>query len=168
MSGRALLLNASYEPHEVISVREAVIKSMMGHADVVEYSDNVFRSPSTTVVVPSVLRLRRYVVIPEKRRSIPLTTRNVLQRDEFVCAYCKAHLTRQTGTIDHVVPRSRGGLHKWENVTASCFGCNQTKGNRTPEQVGWVLERACSRPVRLFAEDPDPAWVPYLSKRVAA
>jgi len=165
MIGRALLLNASYEPHEVISDREAVVKSVMGHADVVEYSDSVFRSPSTTVVVPSVLRLRRYVVLPEQRRSILLTTRNVLLRDEFVCAYCNAHLTRQTGTIDHVVPRSRGGLHRWENVTASCFGCNQAKGDHTPDEIGWTLDRACSRPVRLFAEDPDPAWVPYLSKR---
>lgn len=170
MTRRALLLNVDYSPLAVIPDHRAVVKYLTDKAEVVEYSEHVFRSPSITVMVPSILRERRYVDLPAKQRSVLLTTPNVLQRDEFVCAYCGVTLTVRTGTMDHVLPRAKGGRHVWENVTAACVRCNQMKRDwtlaemreRTGDDARWTLTRPCSRPPRLFTESPEPEWMPYL------
>src|SRR5690625_2141324 len=110
---RTLLLNASYEPLCVIPVTRAIVLVMAEKADVVSEGDAVLRSPSVQVPAPAVIRLRRYVKVPY-RRTLALTRRNVLARDDGICAYCGGRGT----TVDHVIPRSRGGGNVWENVVA--------------------------------------------------
>lgn len=163
-TGRALLLNASYEPLAIIRDRDAVELYLEELADPVEYSGEVFHSPSTEVLVPSVLVLRQYVVMPEtsRARSIMLTTRNVCARDGHRCGYCRG----TANTIDHIVPRSRGGKNTWENVTAACGRCNAKKADHTLEELGWTLHTEPYRPLGVDAHllkiRPDRAWMPYL------
>jgi 5-methylcytosine-specific restriction endonuclease McrA len=163
---RALLLNASREPLAIIRDRDAVELYLEELADPIEYSGEVFRSPSTQVMVPSVLVLRKYVVMPEKHRSIMLITSNVCARDGYRCGYCQKDV-RQDGTIDHIVPRALGGKHTWENVTACCRRCNQKKGHQTLDSLGWELHNTPFRPkgvaAHLLKIRPDPAWEPYLA-----
>lgn len=162
---RALLLNASYEPLAIIRDRDAVELYLEELADPIEYSGEVFRSPSTQVMVPSVLVLRKYVVMPEKHRSIMLITSNVCARDQYRCGYCRKDIGRD-GTIDHIVPRALGGKHVWENVTACCRRCNQAKGHRTIEDLGWDLFNVPFRPkgvaAHLLKMKAQPEWLPYL------
>lgn len=160
---RCLLLNASYEPLAIITDRDAVCAYLDGELEVVEYSDQVMRSPSTTVMVPSVARLKRYVNVPRgMMKSVMLTSRAVRARDNHTCSYCLGHAT----TMDHVVPRGRGGPHTWENVVASCRKCNAKKGMRSLEELGWTLHTKPFRPhgvsARILSLRPDPAWRPYL------
>ena len=162
MTRRTLLLNRSMEPITVISDREAVVMYLDGDIDAIEYSGEVMRSPSTTVLVPSVAVLRKYVHLPHRNRSLVLTTRNVCARDNHECGYCG----KRADTIDHVVPRALGGPNTWENVTAACGKCNRRKSNKTLTQLGWKLERTPHRPAgvdaHLIAIRPYPEWLPYL------
>ncbi len=163
---RALLLNASHEPLTVVTGRRALVLVVAGKADcVLERSTSTpFRSPTTQVVVPAVLRLRRYVRIPYQ--AAPAITRSgVLRRDNRRCAYCH----ERGDTIDHVVPKSRGGHHSWENCVACCMRCNARKSDHLLTELGWSLPFLPGPPARgplgrLYAgEDPDPEWVPWLS-----
>jgi 5-methylcytosine-specific restriction endonuclease McrA len=134
-----LLLNASYEPLNVCSWKRAVVLLMKGKAVAVErQQEDVLphRFPR-----PVVIRLLHYVKIPHK--EIPLTRRNVMHRDNYTCQYCgrKADLT-----IDHILPRSRGGKDTWENVTVACLKCNIKKGDRTPAEAGYTLHQKPTRP----------------------
>jgi 5-methylcytosine-specific restriction endonuclease McrA len=160
---RCLLLNASYEPHSIISDRDAVCMYLDDVIEAVVYSGEVMRSPSITVMVPSVARLIRYVPMPEHMRSVMLTRKAVCARDHYVCAYCLG----EADTMDHVQPRAKGGRHVWENVVASCHRCNHRKGNKTLEQLGWKMHNTPYRPqgigARILALQPDPAWEPYLA-----
>ena len=159
---RALLLNASFELHSVISDRKAVCLYLEELVDVVEYSGREFHSPSTSVLVPSVCRLKKYVVMPDRHRSVLLTTRAVLARDKYECAYCGG----VAETTDHIIPRALGGKHVWENVTASCRKCNQKKGNKRLETLKWTLTRVPTRPssvsAHIAAMAPPEEWMPYL------
>lgn len=149
---RALLLNASYEPHSVVRDRDAVVMYLSDLVEVEEYSGAVFHSSSISVMVPSVMRLKKYVVMPDRHRSVLLTTKAVLARDNYECAYCgKTGLTGQDGTIDHITPRAKGGKHVWTNVTASCRKCNSKKRDLTLDQMGWTLNRIPFRPVGIAA-----------------
>lgn len=140
---RTLVLNASYEPIAVVGVGRALVLVLTDKATVVEDSDAVLRSPSTTMSAPSVIRLCRYVRIPY-HAQVPVTNRNVLARDSYRCVYCRR--ARAT-TVDHVVPRSRGGAHKdWTNVRAACHSCNHRKADRLLAELGWP--------------DPEPAPIP--------
>lgn len=168
---KALLLNASREPLAIIRDRDAVELYMEQLAYPIEYSGEIFHSPSVNILVPSVLALHQYVVMPEKHRSIMLTRRNVCARDNNICGYCG----KPAGTIDHIKPRSRGGTNTWENVTAACEKCNGIKGHRTlaemreqnpTEADRWTLHRKPYRPkgvaAHLLKIQPDACWLPYL------
>jgi len=133
---RVLVLNASYEPLHVTSAKRAITLVQYGVAEVLEESDDVVRSPSTELHVPSVIRLRRYVRRP-RAHPIPFNRRNVLRRDHFACQYCGS---REDLTIDHVYPRSRGGRHGWDNVVTACRLCNQRKGSQTPDEAAMPLK----------------------------
>lgn len=163
MGHRVLLLNASFEPHSIIRDRDAVCLLLDDLIETVEPSDQVMRSPSTIVEVPSVARLKRYVTLPNHLRSVMLTRAAVCARDNHTCAYCRGH----ADTMDHVTPRARGGPHTWENVVAACRRCNQQKGDRLLADLGWELHREPYRPVgvaaRLLAQRPEPAWRAYLA-----
>ena len=126
----------------ITSAKRAIVLVQYGIAEVLENSDDVVRSPSTVMPIPSVIRLRRYVRRP-RAHPVPFNRRNVLRRDFYTCQYCGA---RHELTIDHVTPRSKGGRHVWENVVAACRDCNQRKGNRSPEEAGLHLRTSPRAP----------------------
>lgn len=165
MTTYALLLNASHEPIRVISARRALQLLLSGKADTVEEGERptVFRSSSGSVVVPAVLRLRNFVKIPY-RATVPLNRAAVLARDKKICQF--THCGKFGDTMDHVIPRSRGGKHVWENVVAACKRCNAKKDDKTLEQMGWALTRKPFAPKAwfyvVFKFELDPAWEPYL------
>jgi 5-methylcytosine-specific restriction endonuclease McrA len=161
---RVLLLNATFEPLAVVTAKRAIMLLLSGKAECVEAAvDAAFHSENLTVPAPSVMRLSRYVRIPY-RRTVPMTRAGVLRRDARRCAYCG----RRADTIDHVVPRSRGGTHTWDNCVAACKACNSRKADRLLEEIGWTLESPPKPPNRaaggilLLAVEPLPAWEPWL------
>ncbi len=161
---RVLLLNATFEPLAVVTARRAVVLMLSGKAECVEASaGSAFHSASLTLPAPSVMRLCRYVRVPY-RRAVPMTRGGVLRRDGRRCAYCD----KRADTIDHVVPRSRGGQHTWENCVAACRSCNSRKADRLLEELGWklgVVPRPPNRAaggVLVLAVEPHPAWEPWL------
>lgn len=160
---RALVLNASYEPLSVVPGRRALVLVLRERADVIESNGHLWRSEAIEMAAPSVIRLRHYVRVPFGRR-VPLNRKTVFLRDESRCQYCG----RSAENIDHVVPKSQGGTHTWENVVASCRRCNSKKGGRTPTQAGLMLKRRPAAPRRqswvavAMGARPDPEWMPYL------
>src|ERR671916_356470 len=135
MGSRVLLLNATFEPLAVVTAKRAVVLMLTGKAECVQAAlEGAFHSESLTIAAPSVMRLSRYVRVPY-RRPVPMTRAGVLRRDGRRCAYCPRH----ADTIDHVVPRSRGGTHSWENCVAACRTCNSRKADRLLEELGWSL-----------------------------
>src|SRR5690606_7583337 len=164
---RALVLNASYEPLSVVPTRRAVVLVMRGRAVSVVERDEVWSSERHAIVVPSVVKLTTFVKVPY-RHSVPVTRRAVFGRDGHTCQYCGS----QAESIDHVVPRSRGGQHEWDNVVACCRSCNMRKGDRLPSEAGLVLRTKPTAPRRYawiyasagYSRDPD--WQPYLKPAV--
>jgi 5-methylcytosine-specific restriction endonuclease McrA len=159
---RALLLNASLEPLCVVSLHRAVALVLAGKATVVESEGRRLRSERVVVPVPVVACLTRYVHVPV-RRPVPPTRRTVLQRDGHRCAYCGGG----ADTVDHVLPRSRGGAHEWGNVVAACGRCNHRKADRLLHEIGWELgftPRAPRWSVAFGAQavHAEPAWSRYL------
>ena len=154
------MLNASHQPLAVVAARRAVILVLKEKAEVVVSNGQVFRSEHLHVDAPSVLRLRTFVKIPHRSHA-PLTRRAVFARDEWACQYCGA----SAENLDHVVPRSRGGAHSWDNVVAACRRCNAKKMDRTPQEAGFHLHRqpfAPSDGFRLTLGQVEPGWEPYL------
>jgi 5-methylcytosine-specific restriction endonuclease McrA len=143
-----LLLNASYEPLRIISVRRAVGLLMRGVAEGVAAAGVAarLRTPSTVFTVPSVLRLRYYVSVPQ--RGATWSRRGVLKRDGYTCIYCGAGvgerrngraIARADFTVEHLIPRSRGGRSTWGNTACACRWCNHRKADRTPHEAGMRL-----------------------------
>ena len=142
-----LVLNASFEPLSVVSARRATCLVLAEKAEVIESGDEMVRSPSVALEIPLVVRLRYMVKAPRQRRAV-LSRRAVFARDDDECQYCGGH----ADSIDHVIPRSRGGSHSWENLVAECKPCNLAKRDRTPEEAGMLLKRPTVAP-------KSPAWV---------
>ncbi len=139
MSRSVLVLNATYEPLSLISVRRALILLLREKAELVEATERMLRSANATFPEPLVIRLTRYVRLPH--RTVPPTRTTVMLRDAYTCQYCGATPGRDQLTVDHVVPRSRGGDHSWENLVTACKPCNHRKGNHLPEEVNMHLRR---------------------------
>lgn len=160
---RALVLNATYEPLSVVSARRAVVLVLRGRASQVVGRDEVWCSESERVIVPSVVKLTSFVKVPY-RRAVPVTRRAVFGRDGHRCQYCGG----AAESLDHVLPRSRGGGHTWDNVVACCRPCNIRKGDRLPSESGLRLAVAPQSPRHyawIYASAGytlDPAWHPYL------
>ncbi len=140
-----LVLNATYEPLNVVSVRRAVLLLLKEKAEIVEAAEAWLHSEQLALPVPLVIRLVYYVRIP-RRFSLPVSRRTVMARDNYTCQYCGARFSRAQLTIDHVLPRSRGGEIRWDNVAAACGPCNRRKGNRTPDEAGMPLRCQPRRP----------------------
>jgi 5-methylcytosine-specific restriction endonuclease McrA len=138
------VLNATFEPLHIVSVRRAVVLLLKEKAEVIEATQARIRSENLALDMPLVIRLVYYVRVPH-RLLLPLTRRTVLARDQYTCQYCGAQPAKGSLTLDHVVPRSRGGEHRWENVVSACIPCNQRKGGRIPREAGMTL---LSRPTR--------------------
>jgi 5-methylcytosine-specific restriction endonuclease McrA len=134
-----LVLNASYEPIHVCVVRRALVLVLKGVASAEEICASQVHSAAQAISVPSVIRLLEYRRIPRQTRS--LSRKNILLRDRHTCQYCRQIFSPIELTLDHVVPRSRGGKSSWENLVTCCRRCNNCKGDRLPEEANMVLNR---------------------------
>lgn len=159
-----LVLNASYEPITICPARRAITLVMKGAAVVEERSAYTIRTARISVPVPSVVRLRVYRRVPRAKRTV--SRKGIILRDLATCQYCGSKSEPRALTIDHVIPRSRGGESTWENLVAACFRCNNKKGNRTPQEAGMPMIRA-PRPIgmsarhKLLAGD-EKVWDKYM------
>jgi 5-methylcytosine-specific restriction endonuclease McrA len=161
-SGATLLLNATYEPLCVVSTRRAIVLVLAAKAEPVDSAADVVHAELISLAVPVVARLTRYVRVPYPAQ-VPLSRRAVFTRDGQTCVYCGGSAT----SIDHVVPRSRGGTHTWDNVVAACRRCNHTKADRSLAELGWVLPHPPRTPSGaawrlLGSRTVDPRWREWL------
>ena len=139
--GQVLVLNASYEPLNITTWRRATVMLLKGKAEGLEHDPHRRLRPD--LHLPTVIRLRQFVHVPF--RPLALTRRNLFQRDNHCCQYCGSKGGQLS--MDHVVPRSRGGSDSWDNVTTACLSCNVRKGNRTPQEAKMPLRHQPHRPV---------------------
>ncbi|MCH8123567.1 MAG: HNH endonuclease [Bacteroidetes bacterium] len=163
MTGHVLVLNQDYRALTITSVRRATVLVILQKAELVEAESGRFvRSPNLQIPWPSIVRLKAYIRVPYKK--IMITRKNVLRRDRHRCQYCNS---KNQLTVDHVVPKSRGGKDTWENLVTACIPCNNRKGNRTPSEAAMKLSRKPFRPsyvmyIRDFVGSLDDTWKPYL------
>lgn len=164
LSNRVLVVNQNYEPLIVTSVRRAIIMMYLGKASLVESRNgHKIRSVSRALDVPSIVRLELYTRVPF--RQVMLNRKNIIKRDGGRCQYCGTSVG--TMTVDHVIPKLRGGDDKWENLVCACDRCNNKKGNRTPEEAGMKLRNRPRRPshltfIRQSLGKGDEVWKKYL------
>lgn len=159
-----LVLNATYEPINVCSVRRATVLLLKSKAEVVEAGAYELRSEQMSMSRPLVIRLVQYVHVPRDAHRRKITRRAVFARDGWACQYCGA---RTNLTVDHVVPRSKGGSSTWDNIVASCAPCNRRKGDRLLQHSGLTLQRQPRVPnPHVFIHVASPsiphAWREYL------
>lgn len=145
-----MVLNASSEPMHLVRLGRAMALVFGEKADIVT-SVGYVRTGRHSFPLPSVIRLRRYVHIPW--RNAVLTLRNLNIRDGGLCQWCR---NNRGETVDHVVPKSRGGAHRWENVVLACRACNGKKGNKLPEELGWKLHFTPATPTKGELAKLDP------------
>ncbi len=151
-----LVLNANFEPLNVCSTWRALKLLVLGKAAVVENGRGEVRTARAVFPRPSVIRLNQIVRRPRPR--VRLSKREVFRRDRFRCVYCGERVTQPT--IDHVIPRHRGGPHSWENLVTACPRCNRLKGGRTPEEANLAMRWQPSEP----ASSMDYLFGPYLAR----
>ena len=167
MPVKALVLNATYEPLCVVSVRRAVVLVLKEKAEIIHDTGHELRAARVSFPTPSVIRLNYFVKVPFRARAA-LNRRAVFARDNHRCQYCG----RAAENIDHVVPRSRGGEHTWENVVAACRPCNTKKEDRLLHEVGLSLLRKPTTPhelswIVIAFGTVHPHWEPYLQTGAA-
>lgn len=167
MNEKVLILNQDYSAIATCSLQKAFVLLYLGKAELLaEDQLNGIKTVSHIYPRPVVIRLYNYVRVPYK--GISLTRQNIMRRDRNQCQYCGS--TRNL-TLDHLLPRSRGGQSTWYNLITACSRCNSLKGDRTPEEVSLTLERKPYKPtlvsfLRESIKDTDHAWMPYLAERV--
>ena len=166
IGGRVLVLNATYEPIHVCTVRRATVLLLKAKAEVIEHGQRVVRSERFSLDRPVVIRLVTYVRIPRDVHRRKITRKAVLARDSWTCQYCGSE--RLGLTVDHVIPRSRGGESVWENIVASCAPCNRRKGNRLPREIQMHPRKVPRAPgpnvfIRVAAPRIPESWEPYLA-----
>ncbi len=164
VNGRVLVLNATFEPINVCSVRRAVVLVLKDKAEVLEQGVAALHSEMSTIARPVVIRLATYVHVPRDAHRRKITRRAVFARDGWTCQYCGS---RSNLTVDHVIPRSKGGDSSWENIVASCAPCNRRKGDRLPRQANMHPRHAPRTPrAEIFIHVASPtipaAWLAYL------
>ncbi len=158
------MLNQSYEPLTICNVKKAIVLILLHKAELVaQNKTKAIRTVTLTFPWPSVIRLKTYISVPYK--NVILTRKNILKRDGHKCVYCGR--SDLPFTIDHVIPKSKGGADTWENLVAACLPCNNKKGNRTPEEAGMTLRTKPYRPNHILyllnsVNNVDVNWKPYL------
>lgn len=165
MAQRVLVLNADYSAISLCTVPKAFLLVYLNKAELVAKSEAEWlRTVSAAYSMPTIIRLNSYVKIPYKQ--VVLNRQNIFKRDHQKCQYCG---TSNKLTLDHVLPKSRGGKSSWDNLVTACQSCNSQKGNHLPEEVGMKLNQRPFRPtfvmfVRDFSGNVDSTWLPYLSR----
>ena len=165
IGGRVLVLNASYEPINVCTMRRAAVLVLKERAEILERNEGALRSERLRLDRPCVIRLVRYVRIPRDVHRRKITRKAVLARDAYTCQYCGHEAPGLT--VDHVVPRSRGGTSGWDNIVAACAPCNRRKGNRLPREAAMTLRAHPKAPgptvfIRIASPRVPSAWEQYL------
>jgi 5-methylcytosine-specific restriction endonuclease McrA len=150
----ALLLNATYEPLNIVSWKRALTLLFEEKVEVLAEYDREIHSVSFTIKLPSVLRLLRLVKPRKKFHHVKFCRANIYARDHHTCQYCGKRCAPEDLTFDHVVPIVKGGTKDWHNIVSCCFRCNHTKGGRTPEEAN----------MKLIRQPKEPAWVPSMLK----
>jgi 5-methylcytosine-specific restriction endonuclease McrA len=165
-SATVLVLNATFEPINVCTVRRATVLILKAKAELLERGEGKLHSERMTLERPIVIRLITYVRVPRDAHRRKITRKAVLARDSWTCQYCGS--TKPGLTVDHVIPRSRGGKSVWENIVASCASCNRRKGNRLPREIQ-MHPRSNPRPpgptvfIRIASPTIPVAWKQYLA-----
>ncbi len=168
MQTPVLVLNASYEPINICGARRALVLVLKGVARTEESGGSILHAARVNVPMPSVIRLLEYRRIPHQTRA--LSRKNILLRDRNCCQYCGVILSAGELTLDHVIPRSRGGLSTWENLVACCHTCNRRKGNQMLHELTDMKLHKEPRPFSLHTSrhimrmigSADPSWRRYL------
>lgn len=161
---QVLVLNQNYEPMSITNAKKAIILIFLEKAEIIEnHNDLKVRSVNLSFPLPSIIRLTRFIRVPRKR--IVLSRKNIVKRDNHQCQYCGT--TDVPVTVDHIIPKGRGGEDTWENLVCACTKCNNKKRNRTPEEAGMALLKKPQRPshiffIRYFVGKLDNSWKPYL------
>jgi 5-methylcytosine-specific restriction endonuclease McrA len=143
---QTLLLNATYEPLQVVHWQKAITLWFQGKVEIVAEHDREVRSVSFSMRLPSVIRLLRRIRVRRTAEYVPFSRANIYARDKHSCQYCGVRFPSGELTFDHVVPVAQGGRKDWENIVSCCISCNRRKGGRTPDQAGMRLIRAPKRP----------------------
>ena len=172
-SVKSLVLNYSYEPLQFCSAKRAIVMVLSGRAEFIESDGYVVRSPTTTFKLPAVVRVLN-IVRRTRRKGIAFSKKNILRRDNFTCQYCGSH--ENPLTVDHILPKSRGGKSSWNNVVVAYKPCNLKKGNQTPSEKGMQLGKKPSKPEfhwPIFQLPSGPIshlkiWEKYLPKSIFA
>ncbi len=139
-----LKLDSSFKPIEVISWQEAFLLTYVGKAWAVEYTDMWVSSARESFQIPAIIALKKF--IDEKFFTINCNRKNIALRDNNICQYCKNRFPQEDLTIDHVIPRSKGGKHQWDNVVAACKPCNQKKASHLLQDSPVILETLPKKP----------------------
>ena len=163
LNRRVLVLNQSYDPIMVIGAKRAIILILSEKVDALENYRELIHSAYLTLPLPSVIKLKQYARI--RRKDIVLSRKNILKRDNHTCQYCGIRSVPMT--IDHVIPRQRGGEDSWYNLVAACVICNMRKGNRTPRGSQMKLMKRARKPTMIlhlqkFVKQFQCTWRPYL------
>ncbi len=167
LNGKVLVLNGNYEPLAICSVEKAIVLMYLEKAELVSaMTGKAVHSTSISMPFPSVIRLATYIRVPFKK--VILSRKNILRRDGHKCMYCG--LTGVMLTVDHIMPKSRGGEDSWENLIAACLRCNNRKGSQTPDEAHMPLAKHPIRPnhvtfLRQYVGRIDKEWEPYLFMR---
>jgi 5-methylcytosine-specific restriction endonuclease McrA len=143
---KTLVLNASYEPVQMIDWQKAIYMVVTDKAEIVSTYKKVVRSVSQTMALPKVIKLKRYIRMVSDLTTIRYSRRNILLRDRMECQYCGKTCMASEATLDHVIPRSRGGKSNWENVVTACSKCNNRKDDRTPDEANMKLLSVPKKP----------------------
>ena len=163
LNRRVLVLNQSYEPIMVIGAKRAIILILSEKVDALANYRELIHSAYLTLPLPSVIKLKQYARL--RRKDIVLSRKNILKRDNHTCQYCGVRSVPMT--IDHIIPRQRGGEDSWYNLVAACVVCNTRKGNRTPRKSQMKLVKRARKPTMIlhlqkFVKQFQGTWRPYL------
>jgi len=158
-----LVLNTNYAPMDICTARRAICLFYNEKIDILESYKESVHSPSVTLSLPSIVKLKDFV--HHHQMDVVLTRKNLIIRDKHQCQYCSTK--KKPMTLDHVLPKNRGGADTWENLVTACQPCNRKKGNRTPEEAHMPLNRWPKKPNKIhyfqqFIHEKQTAWRPYL------
>ena len=163
LSKKVLLLNSSYEPISIINSKKAIIMLMLGKVDYIEKGNKFIKSEKIQFLLPVVVKLKAFVYL--KRRRIALTRQNIFKRDNYICQYCGKK--SKSLTIDHVIPKNKGGVDSWENLVSACVKCNLSKADNYLKDINMPLLNKPKKPHFLlymqgYVNNEYESWKPYL------